>query len=69
MYVAKWVERCIRSANTTTQLETARRLLYNYEMNFNLKMYNSNTRRFNQICNTIVIGLRNFLQKKYLQIK
>jgi hypothetical protein len=62
---AKWVERCIRSAKTPAQIETARRLLENYEINVNLKMVNTLPERFQLLCNTIVIGLRNFLKEKY----
>lgn len=62
--VAKWTERCIRSAETTAQIETARKLLYNYENYINIQMANSLPDRFMYLCNTIVIGLRGFLNEK-----
>ena len=64
-YMAKWVERVIRSAQTPAQIETARKLLYNYEMNINLQMVNKMPSRFQNLCNLMVIGLRDFLKEKY----
>ena len=64
MYVSKWVERCIRSAETPAQIETARRLLVNYELHVNLVMAQSMPARFLPLCTTLVIGLRDFLNDK-----
>ena len=63
--VAKWTEKIIRSAKTTSQIECARKLLYNYETFINLKMETELPPRFKYMCNTIVIGLREFLKQKY----
>jgi len=64
VYIAKWVERCIRSAETPAQVESARKLLVNYELHINLAMAQLMPERFRPLCTTLVLGLRDFLNDK-----